>query len=70
MQGNAFLVNATPYCLFDGDVKGHNSEFLTGLDADFFNYVTESHIVLREDPVQWSLRDEAYSPVALRWAYL
>ncbi|MBB5608095.1 hypothetical protein HDE71_002444 [Janthinobacterium sp. S3M3] len=69
MQGKAFLANATPYCLFDDDIQSHNTEFLRGLDAGFFNYMTESHIMLLDDPMQWPLRDEAYSPVALRLAY-
>lgn len=70
MQGKTFLVNGTPYCLFDEDVISHNKEFLKGLDAEFFNYISESHIVVdKNDPMQWSLRDQMHSPTALRLAY-
>ncbi len=49
MQNTVFLVNNEPYCLWDEDLSARNSEFLRGLDPDFFDYATKSHLETEDE---------------------
>lgn len=57
MQSSVFMVNDEPYCLWGGDLHKRNSDFLLGLDPDYFEYSLSAHT---------STEDEQRASVALR----
>ena len=49
MQSSLFAVNDEPFCLWEVDLAARNREFLDGMDADYFDYVLQTHIATEDE---------------------
>lgn len=49
MQTSTFMVHREPYCLWGHDIKERNVQFLEGLDADYFEFVTQLALDARDE---------------------
>jgi hypothetical protein len=59
MDNTIIVVNDEPYCIWDIDISSRNKEFIQGIDADYFQYLNETH---------QKSEDEKRASVALRAA--
>jgi hypothetical protein len=58
-----FVVNETPYCFWDLDVRGKNLEFINKIDSKYFEHVADVHGELLE------AEQKQYAAATLRIAY-
>ncbi len=57
MQNSIFVVNEEPYCIWEVDIAERNSEFLEGIDTEYFNYLLNVYL---------ESEDEKRAAIALR----
>lgn len=58
-----FVVDNTPYCIWDWDIKRHNLEFINSIDPRYFEHVASINGDLLNG------EDRQYAAIALRTAY-
>jgi hypothetical protein len=63
MQNSAFLVNQTPYCVWEWDLHDRNMGFLNSIDHSYFEYVAQCHLG------NLATESKHQAAVALRSAY-
>lgn len=63
MEVVKFVVNETPYACWDWELQKKNLEFLAGIDASYFKYVSEINIANIEN------EDKHKAAIALRLAF-
>lgn len=49
MQYQLFAVGDEPYCLWEEDIADRTSEFLKGLDPDYFTYLLQVHMAAEDE---------------------
>ena len=68
MQYSIIVVDDTPYCFWDWDIKGKNIDFIKHFDPKYFEYLAAMHyrIIDSEDSDN---KEKQYSSIAIRNAY-
>lgn len=57
LQNTIIVVNEEPYCIWEADLKKRNTEFIEGIDVDYFEYLLNLHL---------SAEDEKRASIALK----
>src|SRR4051812_7198190 len=63
IQYSRFVVNETPYCVWDWDITEQNLEFINSIDPRYFEHIAKIHGEMLEG------EDQQYAAIALRTAY-
>jgi len=58
-----FVVNDTPYCVWDFDIHQHNKAFIKSINHRYFEHLGKIHSAFLEE------EDKQYAAIALRAAY-
>lgn len=63
IQSYPFVINETPYCVWDEDIHQLNRRFIESIEPEYFDYLVQTHNVIRDET------HTQHASIALRMAY-
>lgn len=68
MQYSVIVIDNTPYCFWDWNLKEKNLEFIRNFDPIYFEYISNLHLSVINSK-ESSKKDKQYASIAIRNAY-